>query len=157
MRKPIIAFVLAVITAGLLQAQPPEGMGNRRPMERLERFKKIRMVEALNLDEETGVKLVSRYSKHRERMKELESERSGVVEALEELVRSNAGDGEYQKQFAELIETEKKIADARKRFMDELKEVLTTKQIAQYIIFERDFMKDVRNVAKEVQRERLRR
>ncbi len=157
MRKSVIAFVLAVLTAGLLQAQPPEGMGNRRPMERLERFKKIRMVEALNLDEETGVKLVNRYSKHRDRMKELENERMEVVEKLEEQVRSNAGEGEYQRYFTELFETEKKIADVRKRFMDELKEVLTTKQIAQYIIFERDFMKDVRSAAKEVQRERLRR
>ncbi|NUN69951.1 MAG: hypothetical protein HUU02_09605 [Bacteroidetes bacterium] len=87
MRTSVIAAILICLIAGTLSAQPPEGMGNRRPMERLERFKKIRMVEALNLDEETGLKLVSRYTKHRERMKELEEERLAVVERLEALVQ----------------------------------------------------------------------
>lgn len=157
MRTSAVTLLLVSIMAGLVFAQPPEGMGNRRAMERLEHFKKIRMVEALDLDDETGVKLVSRYNKHRERMKDLESERKEVIGKLESLVGGNAAEGEYQKCFTELNETEKKIADVRKRFMDDLKEVLTTKQIAQYLIFERDFMKDVRNAVKDVQRERLRR
>lgn len=157
MRTSAVAMLLVTVMAGMVLAQPPEGMGNRRAMERLEHFKKIRMVEALDLDEETGVKLVSRYNKHRERMKDLESERKAVIEKLGSLVGGNATEGEYQKCFTELNETEKRIAEVRKRFMDDLKEVLTTKQIAQYLIFERDFMKDVRNAVKDVQRERLRR
>jgi Spy/CpxP family protein refolding chaperone len=142
-----------------LSAQPQEEMKGRfgRPMERLDRYKKIRMVEVLNLDEETGVKLVSRYTKHRERMKEIESDRADLVEKLETMTQSGTSEAEYQRVFNEIYEIEKKISEARKKFLDELKEFLTSKQIAQYMVFERDFMKDVRNVVKDVQKERLRR
>jgi len=140
-------------------AQPREEMKGRfgRPMERLDRYKKIRMVEALNLDETTGIKLVNRYSKHREQMKDLDTDRAQLVEKLETLSQTNTGDAEYQKVFTELYELEKKFAEARKKYLEELKEILSNKQIAEYVIFERDFMKDVRNVVKDVQKERQRR
>ncbi|HAP35852.1 MAG TPA: hypothetical protein DCQ28_07900, partial [Bacteroidetes bacterium] len=45
-------------------AQPPDnfGEGKKRPYERLERYKKVQMVEVLKLDEETGLKLITRYN-----------------------------------------------------------------------------------------------
>jgi Spy/CpxP family protein refolding chaperone len=159
MRTTIMILLCAVFWSITAAAQSREGMGNRfsRPMERLERYKKIRMVEVLGLEDETGVKLVSRYSKHRERMKELEQERSKLIEKLETYTAAATGDSEYQKAFNEIYEMEKKFAEARKKYLEELKEILTNKQVAEYIIFERDFMKDVRDVVKDVQKERQRR
>lgn len=157
--KTIRYSIIAIIIIAASAAAQPGEMGGRfgKPMERLERYKKIRMVEALGLDEETGIKLVSRYSKHRERMKDLEEERAGVVEKLEGLNKSNTSEADYQKVFNELFDIEKRMMEARKRYLDELKEVLTVKQVAQYIVFERDFMKDVRETMRDIQKERMRR
>ncbi|MFA5832265.1 MAG: hypothetical protein WDA22_02205 [Bacteroidota bacterium] len=150
-------FALTYIVASLTMfAQPPDAMGGhfQRPMERLESFKKIRMIEALKLDEETGLKLVGRYNKHRESVKELEEDRTKIIEKLDEQVRSNATDSDLQKSFNEFFEIEKKISDARKKYLEGLKEIFTNKQIAEYMIFERNFMKDLRKVVKDVQKER---
>ncbi len=149
---------IIVITATSLFAQPPGGQGGRfqRPMERLESYKKVRMIETLKLDEQTGLKLVSRYSKHLEQVKTLESERSDLVDKLESLVRSNSSDSEFQRSFNELFEIEKKIAGARVHYIEELKEIFSNKQIAEYILFERNYFRDLRNVAKDVQKERSR-
>ena len=140
-------------------AQPREGFGEGRKhaSERLESYKKVRMIEALNLDEKTGVKLISRYTDHRNSVKKLEKERGEVMDKLDVQVQSTAGDGEFKKSFNELFEIERKITDARKKYLDELKEIFSTRQIAEYLIFERNFMKDLRNVVNDVQRQRMRR
>jgi hypothetical protein len=159
MRASVILMICGIILTASVMAQPREEMKMRsgRPMERLDRYKKIRMVETLNLDEETGIKLVSRYGKHRERMKELDSDRSALADKLESLTKNNASDAEYQRIFAEFHDLEKKSIETRKKFLEDLKEILSNKQIAEYMLFERDFMKDVRNVVKDVQKERQRR
>jgi hypothetical protein len=157
MRNILLMILCSVVLTITISAQPREEMKGRfggKPMERLDRYKKIRMVEALNLDEETGLKLVSRYSKHRERMKELEEDRADLVEKLDALTQANTSDAEYQKIFNEFFEIEKKTSDARKKYLEELKEILSNKQIGQYLVFERDFMRDVRNVVKDVQKQR---
>ena len=156
--KIFLAFLLCITIPGFMSAQPPEGPGGRfqRPMERLESFKKIRMIEALQLDEETGLKLVKRYNNHRTSVKELEQDRSNLIDKLDSQVRSNASDGDLQKSFNEFFEIEKKITEAREKYLNELKEIFTNKQIAEYMVFERNFMKDLRNVVKDVQKERQR-
>ena len=147
-----------VLIAVTVFAQPPGGLGGRfeRPPERLESYKKVRMIEVLKLDEETGIKLVSRYNKHRESVKALEDDRADLIDKLESQVRSKANDSELQKSFNEFFDIEKKITDARKKYIEELKEIFSNKQIAEYMIFERNFFKDLRDVVKDVQKERFR-
>ncbi|MDD8016941.1 MAG: hypothetical protein PHP42_01080, partial [Bacteroidota bacterium] len=125
------------------------------PMEKLESYKKVRMLETMKLDEETGLKLVSRYNKHREVMKGFEKGRAELMDKLDELVRNNANETEYQKVFDNLLEYETKTAEARSQYLNELKEILTNKQIAEYLIFERSFARDIRDIVRDVQRERM--
>ncbi|MDP1676933.1 MAG: hypothetical protein Q8L88_08705 [Bacteroidota bacterium] len=153
----IISLIVFVTIIGV--AQSPEGFmeGKRRPSERLESYKKVRMIETLKLDEETGLKLVNRYNEHRKIVKQLDEDRKGVMDKLESQVQSSIADAELQKTFNELFDIERKIMDSRKKYLENLKEIFSTKQIAEYIIFERNFMKDLRNVVNDVQKQRMRR
>lgn len=158
--KMVSVWCMLLAGAVLLTAQPHEMMeGGRlkRPMERLESYKKIQMIEALKLDEESGLKLVGRYNKHRENVKQLEESRAALVDKLELQLKSNAADSELQRSFNEFYELEKKIGESRKKFLEDLKEIFTTKQVAEYMIFERNFMTDLRNVVKDIQKERRQR
>ena len=146
-------FFVSIISV----AQPPEGFGEgkRRPSERLESYKKVRMLEVLKLDEETGLKLINRYNDHRKNMKELENERGEVMDKLEAQVQSSVSDGEFQKTFNELFDLDRRMMDNRKKYLESLKEIFSSKQIGEYIIFERNFMKDLRNVVNDVQKQRM--
>ncbi len=159
MMKQLVMMTLLVFAGMFVQAQEHEMMGGRfqRPAERLEQYKKIRMIEVLKLDEETGLKLVGRYNKHRENVKQLEESRAALVEKLETQLKANSSDSELQRSFNEFYEIEKKIGDSRKKYLEDLKEIFTNKQIAEYMIFERNFMNDLRNVVKDVQKERRQR
>jgi hypothetical protein len=147
-------FVLLVMCSAVLYGQM-RGPFNQRPMERLESYKKVRMLEAMKLDEDKGLKLISRYDKHRETIRSLEEDRRALVDKLEEKVNAGASEGEYQKSFNELIEIEKKIFEARTKYLSDLKDILTSKQLAEYLVFERSFARDIRDIMRENQKEHM--
>ena len=152
MKKIILLFLVSTVA---LMGQMRTPMG-KRPMERLESYKKVRMLETLKLDEDKGLKLVNRYNQHREGVRDLEEERKEILDKLEAKVTDNASDAEIQKSFNDLIEIEKKMFNAREKYLNELKEILTTKQVAEYLLFERSFARDVRDIMREGQKERIR-
>lgn len=147
--KYYLHFLLIGLVLPLAALSQPRERMKQRPMERLELYKQVRMLEAMKLDEQQGSKLVARYHKHRGAMKELEQERAKILDKLEAQVQSDASDVDYQKTFNELIDIEKKMIDARLKYLTELKDILTTKQIAEYVIFERSFARDIRDVVRD--------
>ena len=154
MKKYLLMFVVFVFIPLCVFAQP-RGKKMQRPIDRLESLKKVRMLETMKLDEDQSAKLVACYNKHRETIKSFEKDRSDIVDKIETQVSSNVSDGEYQKSFVELIEIEKKIIDARTKYISDLKEVLTTKQIAQYLIFERNFAREIRDMILNARRDHM--
>ena len=108
----------------------------------------------IKLDEATGIKLVNRYTKNRETIWDLEKERRGIMDKLGAQLQSNAPDNEFQKTFDELLVVEKKITDVRLNYLHELKEVLTARQMAEYLVFERSFAKDIRDIMRDIRKGR---
>lgn len=150
--KKMILLVLVAAVAVVGQMRTPMG---KKPMERLESYKKVRMLETLKLDEEKGLKLVSRYNQHRESVRDLETERKEILDKLEAKVNDGASDNEIKKSFNDLEGIEKKMFTAREKYLSELKEILTTKQVAEYLLFERSFARDIRDIMREGQRDRI--
>lgn len=150
-------FCLSLLAMNLTFAQ--ERRGERQPwggFDRIESYKKVRMLEVLKLGEDQSIKFVSRYKKHQDTMHEFEKERNALVNKLDEQAHSDVKDAEYDQTFSGLLELDKKISGERFHFLDEIKEILSYKQIAEYIVFERNFAKELRQAIRDVQRERMR-
>ena len=124
--------------------------------ERVEQFKKIRMMEVLKLEEETSLRFFARYNKYQEGLREVVGRRDGFIDELATLRKSSATDAEYEKVFKELSAIESKIADERSKFLQDLKSVISTKQIAEYVIFERNFNRQLMQLMREMAQERRR-
>ena len=114
----VLSFLL--IAAATLCAQPRHGDRSQWP-DRIESYKKVRMLEALKLGEDESVKFVSRYDKHLEIMHGFDKERNDLIDNLDTLSRSNASDGEFDEIYGNLLEIDKKIAGERQKFLSELK------------------------------------
>ncbi len=148
--------VMVLVTSSLL-AQPERGARSQQPaMDRIESWKKVRMLESLKLEEDQSVKFIAKYNKHQDAMHEYEKARNDLVDKLDTQSKSDAGDEEYIQTFNALLEIDKKISGERIRFLAELKELLSNKQIAQFIVFERNFAQELRKAVRDVQRERMR-
>ncbi len=145
-----IALIVLMFSTAVGQEMPMRGPA----MERVEQFKKIRMMEVLKLDEETSIRFFARYNRFQEGMREITGKRDGFIDQLAALRRSNASDGEYEKVFKELTSVEGKMAEERSKFLQEIKGVVSTKQIAEYIVFERNFNRQLFQLVREMAQER---
>ncbi|MBI4429896.1 MAG: hypothetical protein HY562_12355 [Ignavibacteriales bacterium] len=143
----LATFVFAASTSQELPMQGPA-------RERVEQFKKIRMMEVMKLDEETSLRFFARYNKHHEAMKEITLRRDGLIDQLAALRKSDGLDSEYEKVFKELQNTESQIVAERSRFLQDLKGVVSTRQVAEYIVFERNFNRQLMQLMREMAQER---
>ena len=147
----ILFFCLSLVANG--QAQKRNQDREDRPaLDRIESFKKVRMLEILKLDEATSAKFIARYNLRMERTRAAERMRGEIVDRLEQQLAANASDAEFAQTFAALAEQEKKMFDGRISFITDLRDILTPRQVAQFIAFERTFNRDLRNIVRDVQK-----
>ncbi len=148
--------IMLLVTSSLL-AQPERPDRSKQPAyDRIESWKKVRMLESLKLSEDQSTKFIVRYNKHSEAMHGFEKDRNDLVDKLDAQSKSDATDDDYNQTLNALLDVDKKISGERLRFLTELKEVLSSKQIAQYIVFERNFVQELRQAVRDVQRDRIR-
>lgn len=127
----------------------------RLGMERIESYKKVRLMEVLKLDENLSLKFMAKYNKHQESIHSLEKEANEQISKLEDQIKGGVGESEYEQTFNTLVDVSKRIGENRAKFLIDLKEILSNKQIAEYLVFERNFARDLRDIIRNVQKERL--
>ncbi len=112
------------------------------------------MIEALKLDEETSVRFFAKYSKHEEVMRDINRQRDELIDHLQDLRKSNTENAGMEKIFSDLTALDSKQADERVRFLGDIKQVLSTQQIADLIVFERNFARNLRQLMQEMAQQR---
>jgi len=149
-----VVFLGLIAVVSVLSAQdnqrPPQGRG----LERVEQYKKIRIMEVLNLDEQNSIKFFARYNKHQALMRDLRKQQVQALASVQALRKENAGDDAYGKIVDELLSYENKVNDAKAKYIDELKQVLTSKQLAEYLVFETRFQQNLRDLVRDIPRNR---
>lgn len=106
------------------------------------------------MDEETSIRFFARYNSHQEELRELNRKRNELIDELQVLRRRNAGDADYRKVLDELRGLADPAVEIRQKYFDDLAAILTPKQMAEYMIFERNFLQNLREIMRQMQRER---
>lgn len=145
-------LLILVCAFGLTFGQ--ERPGQFRGAQRVEQFKKLRMIEALKMDDDTSIRFFAKYNKHEEIVRDINKEREGFLDELEGMRKSGSKDAEMEKVITSLLALDAKQSEERSRFVSDLKAVLTTSQIADLLLFERNFARNVRQMMQEMARER---
>lgn len=125
--------------------------------QRVEQLKKVRMMEVLKLDEETWIRFFSRYNKYQDELREIARRREEVVRGMASLRKTGAGDSELEKAIQDLRAVDGRWLEARDRYWKELRGILSVKQLADYLLFENNFNRYLRELMRETQRERMQR
>ena len=148
-------LVIVLVTGSFaLRAQDEELAAPSKALERVEQFKKIRLMEVLALDEQTSIKFFARYGKHQRLLQELRRKQVQSLAKVQSMRRAKAADPEYAKLIEELQSLEGESRDAKLKYIEELKEILTNKQIAEYLVFEMRFQQNLRDLIREAQQNR---
>lgn len=154
LRKPRAVLVLFLFGSSAAVAQWESNPMRGPAAERVEQFKKIRLMEALNLDEETSIRFFARYNKHQEAMQQIRRRQIELLQQIQAFRKSNAADEEYGKVLQEMRSLEEKSSEAKLKYFDELGGVLTKKQLAEYIAFEVRFQQNLREILRDIQKKR---
>jgi hypothetical protein len=144
----LAALQMLTLAAVAQDAQAPlQG----KAAERVEQFKKIRMMEVLGLDEQSSIKFFSRYNKNLDVMKEFRQKQVQTLARIQDLRRNKASDDEYGRVVNDLRSTEEQINQAKSKYIDGLRDVLTNKQLAEYLVFEVRFQQNLRELVRDAQ------
>jgi Skp family chaperone for outer membrane proteins len=144
-------LTLMIFSTLLAQDQPPM----RGPAaERIEQFKKVRLMEALKMDDETSIRFFARYNKYVESLHAIQKDHNALVDQLQKLTKSDANNSDIEQAIKDIGMSEEKIAETRSKFLVELRDVISIKQIAEYVIFERNFNRNLREIMRDIAKER---
>lgn len=151
----IILSILAALSMEVV-AQPPGPPGGRRGMERIEQLRKVRLVEILDLKEDQSVRFFARLNDHENAKRALLTEKTEVLDRIDRLVRNEADAKEFEKLFLEVEAIDTKLSELQKKFFAGLSDLLTPQQRGKFLLFERQFERELREAMKDVQRRRFR-
>ncbi len=101
--KYIFIFITALLlVVSSADAQPGGGRGKFRnrggdPMKKLEQLEKVKLIETLNLEEETMLKLFSRRADHQKVMEDRNHKADLILDEMEELIDENKDGSKKQR------------------------------------------------------------
>jgi hypothetical protein len=153
MRTTLLLLILLPL-AGL--AQPPGPPEGSRPFERIEQWKKIRLIEILDMKEDQSVRFFARLNEHDVHRRELHKAKGEALDRLDRLVRNHAAAAELERAIPEVMATGDRIHEEEQKFFLSLGDVLSADQRAKLALFERQFEKELREAMREAQRKRWR-
>lgn len=150
---PFALIAVLVLSPCFVAAQPMRGEGPLA-MERIEQLKKVRMIEALDLTEDQSIRFFARLNEQNKVKEDLHQRKMAALDKLERLVRNEVDDDEYRKIFPEVTEIDKEIQAHDERFFAGLTNILSEDQRARYLLFERQFQRELQDALQTIQRRR---
>jgi hypothetical protein len=147
-----IIAVLLLTGASCVVAQHHEGeeKQDRSRLQRLEKFRKMRLVEALNLNEDEAVRFTAKHNAHEAIVQKLMDERNTALDDIDTAVKDKKPGKDLRDASDRILDIDKKIFDERRRFQEEMRGMFTPEQFARFLVFERNFGRQVRNAIEEM-------
>lgn len=117
--------------------------------ERLEQLEKIKLIEILNLDEETSLKFFARKNSFENENRNLFKSREKILSEFGDEVVDGKIDWDQDKiaeKYDEIWEIERKIFDNRMEFYQSLDDLLTPEQRLKLLGFEHQFRREIQRL-----------
>ncbi len=146
--KNLFITIFAIILLSCIsfpQHMREKGIKNR---EKLEQLEQIKIIEALDLNEETSIRFFARRNDSKRTIQELEKRTEDIILELQKSFDTDdKNQNEKQKQLiSEMLKTRESIELNRNQFINSLNDILSTEQTAKLIVFEKKFRDEIRNV-----------
>ena len=158
--KKIMFFAAILGAVGVVFAQPMCLGGLHNPpkevMERIETIKMWKLTERLDLSEEQAAKLFPLMKRFRERRDSLLRREADLVKQLRETVESGADSVQILEIIDALSDARMEECQIESEYYAKLREILSARQQAEYILFEIDFRKKLMELIRETYRGRRR-
>ncbi len=121
-------------------------------MERIRQLRVWKLTDRLKLTEDQSVKFFARYNRYQDEFaKNLETVQSQMRE-LRQAELANASEADIDKKVMQVLEARKASSELLPKYYKEFREVLSARQMAELVIFERDFLEDLNVLMRQAQK-----
>jgi len=109
-------------------------------------MKKMKLIEILNLDEQSSEKFLVKYSTYEKKVEEQRMAVDAVADELGAAIKKDASKDDIANLTDKLINTQSKLSDAYLEKLKAFKSVLEPKEYAKFLVFESKFMKELQGI-----------
>lgn len=127
---------------------------NPKAIEQLKQFKKIKLLEILDLDEATAEKFLVKYNANEKKVEEKKKLLDDAVQDLENSLKNVASKDEISKKTERVLQVTQEFQKAIDESLQSMKSILNEVQYAKYIIFEQRFRGEVQKAIIERMKKR---
>lgn len=147
--KTQITILLMLVFAITAFGQRHEGFGiKKKNRSKIDELEKVKLIEILDMDEETTLKFFSRRNEFRNVTESLMENRDNLLNDFHDIIIEDEIEDKsvYSDHVNKILEIEKSIVNKRIEFISSLEDILTEKQIGKLVVFEFKFRKDLRDL-----------
>ena len=141
----IVSVLFLCVFIQVLNAQDDFTMRDK-----MKSFKKIMLMEKLNMNEEQSIKFFARYQQQEESIKTAYNDLDLALKNLDDLQQS--GKGDYEKTIQQVFDKDFAMRKAVIDRMKAMKGILSDKQYAQYILLEHRLLDNLQKMMKKRQK-----
>ncbi len=136
-----ILILFTIVSNAQIEHRRPHHFG--KGWAKIEQLEKLKLLEILDLDEETSVRFFARKNKHHKLQKKLKERKDSLISVLENYVEDSAGQNKIMAVVNEINGIEIQLAKNKKEFIASLTDILIPEQIAKMVIFESRFRRKI--------------
>lgn len=141
----LLLFLFSILLSTLFSQERMRQGKDQRPLQRIEQWEKIKLIDVLNLNEDTAIRFFTRRHENQKKMKEILDQRDDAIKSIEDEIKNgNQNDAAYKDKVNALLSLENNIRKERENFIRSLSDLLSPMQIAKLVVFEHRFRKEVR-------------
>ena len=142
-------LTLYILFTFAISVLPQKKFGRDGEMrERMAQLEKIKLIEVLNMDEETTLRFFSRRAEFQKKHEELRENIDTKIDQLEATLKGTRmiTDVELKTMIDEILEHHLAFENERADFINSLSDILSLEQIARYVVFEKRFKDELRRL-----------
>lgn len=147
---PLFLFLSTILFAqGEGPMGPPhERRGEGPGMKKIQELEKLKLIETLNMNEETTMKFFARRTQNQKEVRDLEDRMDNILDEMNAELKKekDANQQKLKKLNDDFLDASDDFHKARNKFISSLKDILTTEQISKYIVFDRNFREEMREI-----------
>ncbi|MCI0449215.1 MAG: hypothetical protein L0Y79_05420 [Chlorobi bacterium] len=118
-------------------------------MDKIEDIKLDKLTKKLELDETSKSAFIDKYKSFSKSMRELNKKRAKTYKLMTENIESGSG---LDTLVEQVLENEKEVNAKREEFVNDMKSMLTARQLAKMIVFERKFNSEIKKLLQQYQK-----
>ncbi|MDP2301327.1 MAG: hypothetical protein Q8N03_02735 [Ignavibacteria bacterium] len=148
MKNLFYILLTLILVSSQIYTQPNRGK-NHRNMDKIAQLEKIKLMEILELDEETSVKFFVRLKDHRLKMRENMVQLDLLIDEMRKIIDEDSfekGDNSFKKFNDNFISLENNGIKIRLDFIKSIGDLLSPSQISKFLVFEKAFRSEMQDL-----------